>query len=131
MIKVLFNMIPVSISQDMKAILSLKKISVQYLKNCLDNMERQIPAVITTAGHGTKKFDSDVMKKVLIPIPPPTLQNQFAAIVEKIESLKAKYNQSLVELENFYGSLSQRAFMGELDLSGVDIEAELTELKIG
>lgn len=52
-------------------------------------------------------------------IPEIKLQNQFAAIVEKVESLKAKYTQSLIELENLYGSLSQRAIKGELDLSGV------------
>lgn len=57
-----------------------------------------------------------------IPLPPLPLQNQFAAIVEKVESLKAKYNQSLTDLENFYGSLSQRAFKGELDLSKVPLE---------
>jgi type I restriction enzyme S subunit len=42
------------------------------------------------------------------------LQNQFAEIVEKIEAMKAKYNASLAEMENLYGSLSQRAFRGEL-----------------
>ncbi|GMA98826.1 restriction endonuclease subunit S [Pelosinus sp. IPA-1] len=60
--------------------------------------------------------------KFIIPVPPLTLQNQFAAIVKKIESLKIKYNQSLTELKNLYGSLSQRAFKGELDLSKVSLE---------
>lgn len=55
-----------------------------------------------------------------IEVPPFLLQNQFAAIVEKIESLKLEYTQNLTELENLYGSLSQRAFKGELDLSKVN-----------
>jgi len=50
---------------------------------------------------------------------PIELQNQFAAIVDKVEVLKVRYTQSLTELENLYGSLSQRAFKGELDLSKV------------
>ena len=72
-------------------------------------------------------------REINIPIPPLHLQNQFAAIVEKVESLKSKYTQSLTELENLYGSLSQRAFKGELDLSGVgvDLEAEIAKLKKG
>jgi len=53
--------------------------------------------------------------------PPIPIQNQFAAIVEKVESLKSKYTQSLTELENLYGSLSQRAFQGKLDLSRVPV----------
>jgi type I restriction enzyme S subunit len=54
---------------------------------------------------------------------PFQLQNKFAAIVEKVESLKSKYTQNLAELENLYGSLSQRAFKGELDLGRVPVEA--------
>lgn len=46
--------------------------------------------------------------------PPLKLQTQFAHIVEKTEALKAHYQTSLQELENLYGSLSQRAFKGEL-----------------
>ena len=57
-----------------------------------------------------------------IPLPPLQIQNQFAAIVEKVEVIKTKYNESLIELENLYASLSQRAFKGELDLSRVPIE---------
>jgi type I restriction enzyme S subunit len=115
------NTVQVSINQDMKAILPTEGLLVQYLKNCLDSMVRQILAIITTAGHGTKKFDTDVMAKVLIPIPPMPLQIQFANAVTKIESLKSLYTQSLTALENLYASLSQRAFKGELDLSHVPL----------
>jgi len=57
-----------------------------------------------------------------IEVPPLSLQNQFASIVEKVETIKAKYQVSLEELERLYGSLSQRAFKGELDLSGVVVK---------
>lgn len=56
------------------------------------------------------------LKKMKLPIPPIELQNQFAKIVEKAEALKIQYQQSLQELENLYGSLSQEAFTGELSL---------------
>lgn len=48
------------------------------------------------------------------------LQNEFTEIAEKIESMKVKFQESLAELETFFGSLSQRAFKGELDLSKVN-----------
>lgn len=115
------NTVSVAINQDMKAIVPNDGVDVEFLKGCVDCMKHQILALITTAGHGTKKFDADAMDKVLVPVPPLPLQNQFAAIVDKIEVLKAKYQQSLAELENLYGSLSQRAFKGELDLSGVRV----------
>ena len=45
-----------------------------------------------------------------------SIQAKFAQIVEKTEALKVQYQQGLQELENLYGSLSQKAFKGELNL---------------
>lgn len=66
-----------------------------------------------------------IIKKLKINRPPIELQNQFAHIIKKTESLKTKYEASLYELENLYGSLTQRAFRGELDLSKVPIVHEV------
>ena len=63
-----------------------------------------------------------IIKIIKIPTPPIDLQTQFAQIVYKVEALKAHYQASLNELANLYGSLSQRAFKGELDLSKVAIK---------
>lgn len=48
---------------------------------------------------------------------------QFASVVEKIEGIKSRYQQSLTELEALYGNLSQQAFKAELDLSRVPLPA--------
>jgi len=68
------------------------------------------------------------LKKMKLPIPPLEHQIQFAQIVEKTEALKIQYYQSLQELENLYGSLSQKAFKGELGLKeeGLLSSAELS-----
>ena len=66
-------------------------------------------------GTGIPNFPSmDDFRKFNFIYPPIKLQTQFAQIVEKTEVLKTKYLQSLQELENLYGSLSQKAFRGEL-----------------
>jgi len=62
----------------------------------------------------TKTITKDAIRNIKIPFPPTELQNKFAQIVEKTETHKAQYQQSLQELEKLYGSLSQRAFKGEL-----------------
>lgn len=59
------------------------------------------------------KEELELMKVIA---PPIELQTQFAQIVEKTETLKTQYQRSLQELENLYGSLSQRAFRGELSI---------------
>lgn len=67
-----------------------------------------------------------IIKKIKLKLPPHPLQNLFAEIVEKVESLKKQYLQSLLELENLFGSLSQLAFSGKLDLSKVKDLSETT-----
>ena len=54
------------------------------------------------------------IKKLEIPLPPLSLQQQFAEIVNKTEALKEKQKQSEQELENLFQSLMQKAFKGEL-----------------
>ncbi len=72
-------------------------------------------------------FTQDKFKKLLIPLPPIELQTKFATIVEKVEELKTQYQQSLVELQNMYGVLSQKAFKGELNLNQVTNEEVVLE----
>ena len=63
---------------------------------------------------GMANINAQELQNIKILIPPIDLQNRFAQIIQKTEALKARYQQSLHELENLYGSLSQRAFRGEL-----------------
>lgn len=74
-----------------------------------------------------KNINLEILRNLSVPNPPLLYQEQFAAIVDKIESIKAKHIQSLAELEDLYGSLSQLAFKGELDLSRIPVENEATE----
>lgn len=59
------------------------------------------------------------IEELKIPVPPIELQTQFATIVTKTETLKEQYKNSLQELENLYGSLSQQAFKGELKVKAL------------
>jgi type I restriction enzyme S subunit len=60
-------------------------------------------------------------EKITMIKPPFEIQNRFAVIVEKVEGIKSRYQQSLTYLETLYGALSQQAFKGELDLSRVPL----------
>ncbi|MDP8204607.1 MAG: restriction endonuclease subunit S [Candidatus Tenebribacter mawsonii] len=66
---------------------------------------------------GQPKITQKPIEKFQFQLPSLSLQNKFAEIVNKVEAIKAKYKANLTELENLYGSLSQRAFKGELDLN--------------
>lgn len=83
-----------------------------------------------TRGSGVPNFPpmSD-FKKFKFIYPPIKLQNKFASIVEKAENVKEKYVDSLKELENLFGALSQKAFKGELDLSKLDVSPQIREIE--
>lgn len=73
-----------------------------------------------------KNVNLENIKPLLIMCPPIELQNKFAQIVEKIESLKEKAKESEKEIEDLFNSLMQNAFSGQLDLTGYEvIEKEL------
>jgi len=95
------------------------KIDGLYLWFLLNDLtfRNVIQSLASGASGSMPNISKEKLNKLKIPIPTIELQTQFAEIVEKIEALKAQYQSSLQELENLYGSLSQRAFRGELTLN--------------
>jgi type I restriction enzyme S subunit len=113
--------------------LNPKLINPQFFNYLLKNKRyRDVVRSLASGGHDSMLNIS--MKKFMeldVPCPPGEIQNQFAAIVEKVEGIKSRYQQSLTDLEALYGALSQQAFKGELDLSrvpmpGIQAEEEQT-----
>ena len=51
---------------------------------------------------------------ISMPIPPPSLQNRFAAFAESVEHQKANQRAHLAELDTLFASLQSRAFRGNL-----------------
>jgi type I restriction enzyme S subunit len=86
------------------------------------------PRIIAKGGGSTTLpiLNKGDFEKIEVIHPPIELQTQFSQIVAKTEALKSQYQQSLQELENLYGSLSQKAFRGEL---GVKQNNSVTVLK--
>ncbi|MFZ3168333.1 MAG: restriction endonuclease subunit S [Candidatus Methanoperedens sp.] len=55
------------------------------------------------------------IKDINIHLPPFPLQQKFARIVEKIESMRQSQNQSKQQIEDLFSALMQKAFRGELE----------------
>ena len=70
---------------------------------------------------GIASINSTQLKAFPLILAPVDLQNKFGGIAKAVLALKSKYAQSLAQLENLYGSLGQRVFKGEFDLSRVPI----------
>jgi type I restriction enzyme S subunit len=59
-------------------------------------------------------FGPSHLNKVKIPLPPLSLQEKFAKIVEKVEKLKEGQKESREKIDELFNSLMQKAFKGEL-----------------
>jgi len=86
----------------------------EYLDYLLNHEVMQKEVIKNSSGSAAIGIRAAEFKEIKIPIPPIELQNMFATVVEKVEATKVKYRESLFELEALYGSLTQRAFRGEL-----------------
>jgi len=115
----------VSFNQQINAIQPGKDVNPLYLYGLFKLSRSYIQS------HATKGMKKILTKgdfeKITMIKPSFEIQNQFAVIFEKVESIKSRYKQSLTDLETLYGALSQQAFKGELDLSRVPIPAQLVE----
>ncbi len=84
--------------------------------------QKSIRQIIHSKATGTKVKHTSPTKLEAIEIgyPPKPLQNKFATIVQQVEETKKYYQKSLDELNELFGSLSQRVFRGEFDLERKD-----------
>ncbi len=92
-----------------------------------DSQRKAVQSLAAGAAGSMPNISKSNLQKILLPIPPLNMQNNFADIVKKVETLKSRYQQSLTDLESLYGALSQKAFKGELDLSRVPLLASADE----
>ncbi len=93
-----------------------------YFVTLMKYFKERVGRLKTGAEEAFTHMSTGILDNLKFPYPSIGLQNQFAQIVERIESIKEQYINSLKGLENLYGSISQRAFKGELDLRKVNVE---------
>lgn len=114
----------VSFNQQINAIQPNQDTNPLYLY-CLFKLSRSY--VQSHATKGMKKIlTKGDFEKILMIKPPLELQNELAVVVEKIEGVKSRYQESLSDIETLYSALSQQAFKGELDLSKITLPEKKT-----
>jgi len=73
---------------------------------------------------GMANINAQELQDISILVPPVKLQNEFAAVVEKIDILKTALLNSQKEISNLLAALCQKAFKGQLDLSAMIVLEE-------
>lgn len=126
------DILPARVNQHVSIIRTDKeKINSVFLNYTLINKNYQVLLLKIAKLNGATReaLTKEDVCSLIISLPPLSLQNQFAEIVQKAEAIKQCFQKSLEELNYLYQSLSQRAFQGKLDLSRLDVEEELEKFQ--
>jgi len=110
---VAINICNVTVNQDMKAFIPNKTLTNScYLLHYFKGVENYLLSKVRAVTADNIEFKQ--IKELSFPIPPLTLQNQFAERIQAIEAQKQQAQASLQKSEDLFNSLLQRAFKGEL-----------------
>lgn len=87
---------PVTFNQDIKALVTKKGVDGEFLAYALTARKSRILRHVDSAGHGTGRLDTDLLKNTSLLLPPLPEQHKIAEIlrtwdeaIEKLEELKA------------------------------------------
>ena len=104
---------PVAFNQDIKALVPKKEVDNQFLAHALFARKGDILKHVESAGHGTGRLDTDLLKSTRILLPPLPEQHKMAEIlrtwdeaIEKLEVLRAAKQKKLSSLRQKLFGLS-------------------------
>ena len=102
----------VAFNQQINAIIPNKNLNTLFLYHLISNTKEYIQSFSTQSMKGM--LSKGVFESIPFILPPLPLQQKFARIVEKIESMRRSQNQSKQQIEDLFSALMQKAFNGEL-----------------
>lgn len=85
-----------------------------FLKHVLTWQEVREQIVARSTGSTVRGIRQKELRKVMIPVPPLSIQQEFERRISLVTKLKAINYTSLTELDALFASLQHRAFSGEL-----------------
>ena len=112
------NRSPVTINQDMKALVSTtKEVTGTYIRAALHLARRKLQMLVRTAGHGTRKLDTPDLMQFPIPSPAPDRLKQITSLVEHHRSTVEQRQRSKKMLDRMFALTLSKAFDGSLTVS--------------
>jgi type I restriction enzyme S subunit len=117
---VAINIVPVTINQDMKALLPKGLLTPQFLFWALLGFAKAIVSFTEESAHGTRKLQTDVLKRISFPVPSFTEQKYIADFLDtqtaKIDNMNEKVNEVAKKLQEYRTALITSAVTGKIDV---------------
>ena len=117
-IPVAINRNPVTINQDMKALVpKTKEITGAYIWATLHLARQKLQMLVRTAGHGTRKLDTPDLMQFPIPSSDPDRLKQVTSLVEHHRLTVEQWQKSKRMLDRVFAVTLNKAFDGSLTAS--------------
>jgi type I restriction enzyme S subunit len=114
-IPVAVNVKPITINQDMKALIVKDlRLSPLYLFAAMKALSQRLHASVGTAAHGTRKLDTDLLLSLPILIPDKQKHSAFVSWFMQFSKCNERRIQAGQRVERLFEVLLHRAFTGDL-----------------
>ena len=104
------SLVPMTINQDMKALLPIQSVNGTYLLWSLRVRQGQLLSLVATAAHGTKKLETERLEAFSIPLPPLAAQEDFAGKLASIESIRYQQSAATAKAQAAFDALLANVF---------------------
>jgi len=102
--------VPLTINQDMKALVPKSGLDPTYLNWALRVSQDNLLHMVSTAAHGTRKLDTPRLEAMTIPLPAPNSQRTFRQLVAYVESIQTQQLTASRKAEAAFDALLTVAF---------------------
>jgi type I restriction enzyme S subunit len=113
-----------TLNQDMKALVPHgEMLSSEYLRDWLRAHEAEVIQLVETAGHGTKKLDTDRLMNLRLPVPALAVQEQLSARVDAegaaTRTTVMRIRAEITLLQEFRTRLVADVVTGQVDVRAI------------
>ena len=112
------NEVPVTVNQDMKVLETT--MNPEYLAVLLRGIQSLVLSIVEESAHGTKVLRTDLLKDMVLPVPPRVEQDEIvsevARISSRIDKMVSTVTAAITKLQEYRSALITNAVTGKIDV---------------
>lgn len=112
------NEVPVTVNQDMKVLETT--MNPEYLAVLLRGIQSLVLSIVEESAHGTKVLRTDLLKDMVLPVPPRVEQDEIvseaARISSRIDKMVSTVTVAITKLQEYRSALITNAVTGKIDV---------------